>query len=420
MASRNQEAWKRHYANTSNHVKQANGVVGVPTQIKANTYLRSVNTSARLPDTISGGSKIIVEANTQYDPNPIIYTEKGQYRVEFDSIYKPSTNAPTKKIRPSELGLSGRHYTVGEFYREVKKAIHARDDLDGKMKAVMIALVEWADGRIDYINSATLKDHKNREIIRDFGEVIAPLAVLRRGILSNAGLHVGNVERAKIFLPIRSNMPLIDYMLIVEPSHTIISAKKKGNITETIAVSTKTNQDRTNVVKVSEIIRLVNENGNIYEKWKQSRGYQILNFLNHYGVDLGILYAANFLKTLGENPFMKLADGFDQTTEKNYVFQKFADYFAYKPETRNTGLKTYTEMLYYLERDVIDYLNHNTDAVSMFMEAVKNKVIFTTFGIVGNSPKIEVITADTMFSRNLKFRSKNTTTRRQDKIGIQI
>lgn len=420
MATRGQDSWAKYFAKPDKPVKLPNGAIGTQTTMKMDMTLRDANTSKVLTETIKRGTKIIVEANTHYSPQPVIYVGKKKYRVSFDAIFKPIHTAPTKKIRPSELGLSGQEYVVSRFRGEVLEAIDKRDDIDDHTKAVMKALLDWANNSKHNFDSSTLKNLKTREVVRDFGEVVAPLALLRRGILKSAGVIVGDERRARIKFPSRTNMPLIDCILEVDVSHTIISAKKGRNDKEIVSISTKTNQDRTNVVKVSEIVRLVNENSLLHDKWKQDKGYQILRLLDEHGVNEGILRAAAQLKAWNEQPFTHLEDGFENTTLETYASPQFANYFHAAPETRNTGTQDYFVMINMLEKDVVNYLNQRTQATTMFMEAVKNKVVFTTFDIVGNMPKVEVITGDKMLSRNIYFRSKNDRKRRDDKIGIQI
>jgi len=225
----------------------------------------------------------------------------------------------------------------------------------------------------------TLKDTiPINTINNDFSEILGPIAVV------NLGLLPIEKNEAYVFVPGRSNEPLLDYKIMTG----------RGTKKEVYKISAKSG-DTTNTLKPGDVYSLITEDEVIFKKFKSTLQFQVVEILAKNGWKPGPILALNFLKT------------------KNIKAAQWIDSTEYSPALRQQSEKT----LENISRTELDF-------TPLYEAATNLKIYYVKFRL-GNDgiPKWEILKDDENrpeTKKRIEFRSKNYVDRKKgDKLGFQ-
>ena len=372
----------------------------------------SEDQSKRLTFKVLANEKILVYDVSQYNSKTLIkrISDGTICRVTFDNIQKPGRKSAVA-FKPQTFGIGETKYNVEDYVDLVLTNIEERNDIIPEVKNYLQALMLYFAGfeDLNFVNNAYNPSLPFNDIKKDYGEVIGPVAIIKKGLLKNKGINIPSDNRtAKIYVPSRPNEPLMDYGIIVSNETFVISAK-----------SGKT----TNVVKPQDIITLLEKDPKKVRKYQNTEQYKILKSLSENGIVDGIILAAS--KMTGGPSENAANDVMNKMKSGGYGDYKY-DLSLFAPFiNQNTYLKTkkrptLNEIMYECEKIVANESKTRLNFTDIFKDAVENQVIYVKFDIVGKTPKFEVIMNDDLDARRVTLRSKNGYDRRKDRIGIQV
>lgn len=118
-----------------------------------------------------------------------------------------------KEFTPDALGFAGKRYTSKQLYDKLCDVVKTHPKFD-KVGAFMLSLIEssWKDtNTLDFGDSVSSSDIA--KIAKDFGELTGALWLMN------------TKYKGKVFFPLASNEPLIDYIIETKNGDKKISAK---------------------------------------------------------------------------------------------------------------------------------------------------------------------------------------------------
>ena len=359
-----------------------------------------------LTQKIAAGEEVIA-INSNYSAKyPILRVKDNKkYLVTFNSIQKPGVKTRVN-LKPQEFGIVNKDYTLDNYVTALLNSI-SDSDLAPFIKTYLEALVLYYMKKVSlsYVTRVYSPNLPIRDIKKDFGEVLGPIAIIKGKILQPKRINISS--NAKIFFPSRSNEPLLDYVIKTRGMDYSISAKSGTT---------------TNVVKPGDIIDLLGKDPKKLAKWQNTPQYTILSQLNEGTAVSGpILAAAN----LPGGPPLAAAQDVYNRMRSGYKDDAF-DYNAMLPFLQSNSYLngrgeqvTLNEIMYESEK-IISANSKNTNMYDkIFQDAIGNKVIFVNFDIIGKTPKFYSLVSDDFKSNKIFLRTKNGYTRRADKMGIQ-
>lgn len=310
-------------------------------------------------------------------------------------LLKPVKVAGGIILKPGFFGTSttkivDKDISFGSYYSAVVNAIRTTEKLDDTQKEVLMALTDDAAGSSNTTKAKVKKVMKAvgqtiplATINNDFGEVLGPLAIMSRGLLP---IQRGS---AVVFIPGRSNEPLLDYKITDSRKEYKISAKS-GETTNTLKPG--------DVVNLIESAGLTDKNY-YYKKWKKTPQYNVIKILAEGSTKQGPIEAAMWLKDNG-----------------------YKTYFAWLKNP------TYTEEVRQRCEDTIVKISREAiDFTEIFSDATTSKVYYVKFrlSLTGDTEWKLVETAqdkkeEKKTKKRVTFRSKNFVGRPKDKLGFQV
>ena len=266
-----------------------------------------------------------------------------------------------------------------KYYKRLVEAVCYNEKLTNLQKELLVNLIDDSH-KPTRITSNIIRNSmdlflENLDIStvnNDFGELLGPLSIQSRNLLPI------NFSEAKIFIPGRSNEPLLDYRIEDSTKEYKISAKSG---------------ETTNTLKPGDVVKLIQDN----PKWKGKIEFDILEILNDNGWKQGPIEACFYLKQKGKflNEVGWLSD--NQYTEET------------RQECENTLVK--------LSRERIDF-------TPIFVDATKAQIYYVNYRL-DPSGKItwklmETSDKKDQVTKRIKFRSKNYIGRPNgEKLGFQ-
>lgn len=384
MASSGQAAW----------VKYFQGKGDIKTSLKKDSPSYDANTpTAKLGD-IPAGTTITYKKVNNYEPKALIEYElngKGfTVRVPFDNIAKPGVRASAAaSLKPQAFGLVGSKMLWNFYLKKLIENINERQDISGNNKTYLILLAQYWSGedsakaKIQKIFTEVKNSISISDVNKDYGEVLGPLACIKRNLLKDTFAKV--TTNSNIFIPLRPNEPLMDYGV----GDAIVSAKSGTT---------------TNTVKTIDVLALLGKNQAENKKFSVTKEFKVLNILATNNTLQGPVEAVKFL--LG-NKFI--------SWQKNNTYIK-----------SKKGNVTPNELMYECEK----YLQSESKTGSLnftdiFVTAIDNKVIYVKFELdsTGVGEFKTIVADDLKKAKNGTrpfLRSKNGYTRAADKMGIQV
>lgn len=299
-------------------------------------------------------------------------------------ILKPNLfGTSMTKIVDKDIPMSG-------YYNAVTQAIQTTKQLNDTQKELLMALLEDAANPSPKVKARLKKLMKVvgdslpiNTINNDYGEVLGPLAIMSRKLLPIAG-------KAVVFIPGRSNEPLLDYKITDSKKQWKISAKSGTT---------------TNTLKPGDVIKLIEADGitdknHYYKKWKNTPQYNVLKLLMEGTTKQGPINAGMWLKKNGYKQYFTWLKNDDYTEE-------------IRQQAEDTLVK--------ISREALDF-------TEIFSDATTSKVYYVKFRM-SQSGDTEWKLADEAqnkkeekkTAKRVVFRSKNFVGRlNQDKLGFQV
>jgi len=335
-------------------------------------------------------AKKLKKYDAQYSDSRKLSSAGGVTIGNVTIILKPNKKGGELILKPNIFGTKNRlvdnKIPFRSYYSTLINSINETEKLDAIQREVLLALVEDAMNStaktksqiksvMKYVNSVI----NINTINNDFGEVLGPLAIVSRGLLPI------NPSNAVVFIPGRSNEPLLDYKMTDDKKEYKISAKSGEN---------------TNTLKPGDVVTLIESSKHYKKKWENTTEFQILKILTDNTWKQGPINAALWLKRKGVKGYF---DGItsDVFTEEN------------RQQSENALVK--------YSREAIDF-------GQIFKDATDAKVYYVKFQLdISGTTKWELVKKtnqkknDKIASKRVVFRTKNYVGRHNgDKLGFQI
>lgn len=417
MARSGKEAWEKYYS----------GNDGVQVAVKKSCQYYETETSKSSLGTLSPGTVVTYrDALSRHiadgGNNKIAFQRSGSDDVFYASVdffVKPGQISRID-LSPEGFGLEDRTYTVTAYYNKLIESITDRWDTSsysGELYDYLMELVSFAN--TGSINSADLAGIKTQgfpwgAIQSYFGEVIGPLACIRRNLLSGLGINLSN---ATIFMP-PSSVALYDYKLISGGQEYLISAKAgKGTA---------------NQVKPQFVIDAVDSI--LPTTLKNSKAYQVLQAIKDNSVKGGAFAAWKIIQPTTDNTLTDACISdviLNYDTRRGKSTDKLVNTTVWEPFVekhllnQNINNVTYGQVRYKCETLIQSASRANSlqvDLKSIFEYYLnESRVIYVKLAIAqpGGQPTFTVMNVDGVKKINsLELRSSNDSqTRTSDKIG---
>jgi hypothetical protein len=330
-------------------------------------------------------------------------------RVPFDNIAKPGVKSSgAVSLKPQAFGVKDDiKYSVNGYYKLIKGAISERKDISSNLKVYLDALLDHSckkipDIKLAQIYSKVESDLPLNDIKKDFGEVIGPLAIFYKKLLTPKGISV--TQNMQILVPLRPNEPLMDYS-IIEGTKTYIISAKSG--------------ETTNVVKPGDILDLIAKDPLKLKKWKNTKEYNVLKVLSENSVLIGPIKAVSYMVP-------NLITESKSLTEQNFKLSSVAGFVNKNDYLKSKKNPTLNEVMYECEKYIKDAsVSGQLDINSMFADAIRNAVVYVKFDITTSGIGYwDVIISDDIKKmkqgKKAFLRTKNGYTRAADRMGVQI
>ena len=307
---------------------------------------------------------------------------KFEMKVESSAgshILKPGFfGTPMSKIVDTDIPY--KSYTNG-----VITAIEETQKLTTVQKDFLKLLVEQTAGPTSTRKAAIGKILLNNmsglalnTINNDFGEVLGPIAIMTKGLLPISG------KSAVVFIPGRSNEPLLDYKIRDDKQEYKISAKSG---------------ETTNTLKPGDVVNLIKPDKRLLKKWKDTPQYKVLEILNEGSTKQGPITAGLWLKKNG--------------------YEKYFDWLKKDDYTEEIRQKS--------EDTIVKISKEALDFTPIYADATNQKVFYVKFKL-SQSGDMEWKLVETpkdkknkeTVSKRVSFRSKNYVGRPGDKLGFQV
>lgn len=372
--------------------------------------------SSKVAD-LPAGTPIVYIASPKYEAKALIQynktkTKAVQVRVAFDMIAKPGVKSSgAVSLKPQGFGIKDRKYSMAEYKNTVKAAIEENKSLSGELRTYLGALFDYYTGGTTTSTKVTeiftrLKDYLPlNDINKDFGEVLGPVAITYKGVLSSKGLNIGT--SAQVYVPARPNEPLMDYGLYTSKQDFIISAKSGTT---------------TNVVKPGDILDLIGRDDKKQKKWSRTNEYAILQILASNSILIGPIRAVSQLYPDLVSP--AVADAISPASYDPADFKKLISsdsYLAAKDKTPSLN-----EIMYACEKIIQRETREGSlNMNKIFADAINGIVYYVKFELdnrgigLWDSATAADITKIGTYGR-IYLRTKNGNTRASDRMGIQV
>ena len=261
-----------------NWLKYWNGNDGLVVFVKKTTNYYETETSNKSVGTLSERTQV-----TYRDPLSQHINGGGNTKIAFqksgsdDVFYAPIDNfvkpgrISSIDMKPEAFGLANVTLSSTDYYNRLINSILDRWDseqLSGELYDYLTELVQYANGGQANITGIRTNGFPWGAIQSYFGEVIGPLACVKRNLLSNLGI---NVSSASIMMP-PSSEALYDYKLISGNNEYKISAKSGRGVA---------NQVKPQLVLSDQIVPAISST------LKSTQAYRLLTELKDNSVILG-------------------------------------------------------------------------------------------------------------------------------------
>jgi len=412
MASYGPDNWERNWKGSDHQTFIKKSASAYYRKNKNNTFSRIGNLNEGTQVTyIDSETKSYTKAAIKLPNNDDIYY------IHIDKLDKPKKNSRSSiSLNPESFGLENQTYaSATTYYNSVVSALNLRDDIDGELFDYLHQLLNYVKtGSHDY-DGINMSGFPWGPLMKDFGEVIGPIACVKRGILNQIITTVG-LTSPKIYIP-PSREAVYDYKIIIGSTEHLISAKSGRGVS--------------NQVKPQYVIPVVQDK--LSGILLISEAYKLLKILSNYSIKQGPFYGWQLLQTRGE-----LTNAAINDMETNYAPRNkkgssiIVDYESWKPFLKRyfSGRKrvTYGEVRYKCEQLIeseskVGVLNQNLRKIfNVYLSESRIIYVKTTINARTGFPTITASSGGgSSVVRRLYLRSSNSSPKRTgDKIGFQI
>lgn len=350
----------------------------IQTITKKETALFDLN-GKKTDELIPKGAYITVlgALEPEYTSKPkIVYGEK-KYRVSLTDIAKPIILNKTVKInlKPDVLGITG-DFDMLTFAEDVKKIIDEHTEVPAAQGEYLKALVDHAsrpdeadakDAVIELFTSSGIKTDMSLKntINTDFMEILGPFFV------SN---EFDEYYSGTCSFPTAGNEPLYDFIMKDEDGIELMCSSKKST-------------GSVNTLKVKPLVQACEDYPELARKYK--REFELLNLINNTKIK--------------ETP----------NALNDWLTKTFDDYTPAKPAI------TSPEM-YRLEADTIKWINSSNLDFTEIVDAAIPELMYVKAKLATDGTLVVDPLRKGADHTKLKFRSKNSSNRMIDKIGLVV
>lgn len=408
MASTGADAWNKHFK----------GKGDLATVMKKDSPLEDA--TGKNVGKIKAGESVIAVASKKYESKmPIIYKKK-RYLTTFNNIQKPASKLVSSvKLKPQDFKAMKveREWKVAELAKTLIGEVEERTDLEGGLKSYIIELTKYWSKQPGASKTSVKKYYKPgmkgiNEIQKDYGEMLGAMACIKYNLIKPPYTLTAS---AKMLFPLRGNEPIVDYYII--------------NGSTTYNISAKTTSSATNTLKPADAIMLLEKRG-LDRKWKKKVVYKIFQMISEYSVVEFPFQAINDVhgkkvlsdKAISEAGQLRKTDF--QSTDIPAGLSTLINVIDMPSEMKKSP--TVGQVWYYTEKYIINTINnkYSKDLSDIFSEATSGLVIYVKYGITTGKPegefKVDVEEQQKKnVARTIKLRSKNSTNRAADKVGLQ-
>jgi hypothetical protein len=392
-------------------IKYYKGKGDVKTVMKEDSPLRDI--AGKVIGKIKKGEEVIVMKTKDYfSQMPIKYKRK-EYFTTFSNIQKPGRNgAAAVRVKPQHFKFpKDRDITVKELANSLINEIEDRTDFEGDMRNFLIDITQHYGGiKKTTHNKLKLPADGMGLVNSDYGEMLGAMACVNYGILQKHGVSIR--KTAKMNFPIRGNEPIVDYYLIDGRKKYSISAKS-GTTTNTLKtqhirdiLKSRKEWPKWQRKKVANIIDIISDNPTAKFPWLAINVVEGKKILSDEAIEVATSWkSADFRsKDYVEQPFAKLKELVSSSKDKLKIGQLYYQTEAYVVSKMNS-LRAY-------------------DPTDIFVAAVQSNVIYVNM-VMTNSNRLgkfhimmpEANKQETI--KQVKWRTKNTSNRSSDRVGVQ-
>lgn len=335
--------------------------------------------------------KLLIEKNTYVDDGRAGYLLIARTKARI--FVKPAVVSGGITLKPSIFNrgsLTDKKIPWNKYIITVKDAILNTTILDSYQKELLISLVDHTykptaqtKGNLP-IAMKSLGNIQISTLNNDFSEVLGPIAVIRKKLIPGI-----DTRTAKIFIPARSNEPLLDYMISDSKNEFKISAKaSKG---------------QTNTLKPGDVYKLINDMPEHKRKFSMTMEYKVVEILNNSSWRQGPIDACYYLKKKGGAKY------------KNQLGWLDSPIYTETTRQRCEGILT-------------DISRKHLDFTDMFIAATNSKIWYVKFHIAENgimnfklADRNAEAAANKTKIKRIAFRTKNYVGRPNgEKLGFSI
>jgi hypothetical protein len=406
MASTGAVAWRKHFAGKGN----------IETTMKKASPL--LDADFRSVGKVQAGQKILFLETAEYQDKTPIKIGEDVYYVTFNAVQKPLGKGVSGiKLKPQDFSFFTREgWGAKELAEELISEVEERADLEPDLKNYLIAITKyWAKiGRVTTsdLNALPVPAKGIAEINKDYGEMLGAIACIKHKILQP---NVRLTNGAKLNFPLRGNEPLVDYY--------VIDGKKKYSISAKSGTTT-------NTLKPGDVKKLLEAKGE-WSSWaRKSIGKMVDCIVSTSTFQFPFQFINTMYPGTLSKEALKIASGWTirDVAKKNYDQVQFAKLIKLidVPNKSVTKLPTVGELFYYTEKCIIEGANNKPayNPTDMFVQATASNVMYVKYLISAGKPQgdFEIMIPDAnkvSEQKKIKWRSKNSTARAADKLGMQ-
>lgn len=410
MQSSGQTAWAKHFKDKGNF----------ETVAKTAGPLYDAQNPAKQIGKIEQGQKIVYIQTDEYQQKTPVMLESGDIGLfRFDSIQKPlSKSVSGIKLKPQDFpSLKEKEYSVKQLAELLMDDIEERKDLDPKLKQYLIQLTGYYANFQGYSEQSIKKAYHQdmpgmNEIKKDYGEILGQLQCISHGLLKKVNLPVSKSQ--KILIPWRGNEPLVDYY-IIDPKLGKLSVSQKSGST-------------TNTLKPQDVLMLL-ESKKLDKKWKSTAEYKLMEAISTETVITGTFQAIHSIEP--KLITKKAVEDSRKYSMKNmsstdYNVSLYQQIISKVPQLKQIkGIPTFGEVFYYSEKYLVGLQKQKLNIGKIFQDATSGMVVYIKYEIKPSQPwgQFDVLQSDLMDPKKIdkiQLRTKNSTKRASDRIGLQV
>jgi len=393
-ASKGVDNWNKNWKGRGN----------IPTNIKVTSaaYYSEEKATRSSGNFSKGTSVTYIDNLSKMHTKVAIRLGQDVYYTNIDNLVKPRSIS-TVNLKPQAFNLAGIEYNITEYITTLRNSINSRPDITGDLKEYLLALVNFSISNSRDFGGIDITSLPMADIIKDFGEVIGPIYCIKRGL---SEYNIGVSSSSRIFIPVASNEPLLDYYVITSSNNRIkVSAKAKGT---------------SNTLKVNDLVPPILNNPTLFNKYANNTEFRIMRTIYENSMVSGPIKACALLGIIGQDAANSVASEPAQIPNK----QLFNSLIQKDPTLKTRQTISTKQISFLCEKEIVNYSRQaikSTKFTSIVREVLKNEIYFVKLSIMNGIPSFLVqATSGETGVNNLSFRTKNGYDSKSDKLGFRL